>query len=210
MARAGSRASGPANANVSLIPYRLGPSGEDVRYTADILDNYYITQSTCRVNGAGYIFTTGDALFLTDAAFSGDWKRFECSFVVPPDAIAADVLLRPLNVLVDAVQVEEGEYATDFVDGVNQQLQVIHMKVAPEEFACKGESTDHAICAKFAGVCRQEEAGCQAYTDLATPTVCEVPAILSANDSCPAQCVGYAEYRKSASAFDLVEYGRAF
>lgn len=204
LGRAGSRASGPANANVGFIPYFKNPSGVETRYTSDVLSRYYITQSACQVSGAGYAFHSPGATFLTDASFSTDWRRFECTFVVPPEAQSADVFIRPSNVLVDAVQIEEGEFATDFVDGVNQQLPIVHLKVAPEEFQCKGDASDHIACSKFARVCKQQEAGCQGYTDVAGGATGEIPAILSSNDTCPAECVGYAAYRKSASAFDLI------
>lgn len=206
LGRVSSRAAGVANANVSFVPYRKDPSGAEVRFDTVTLNRYYITQGTCQVLGTGYTFTTPGRTFLDDSSFTNDWRRFECSFLAPEGAQTGELILRPANVLIDAVQVEEGEFATDFVDGVNQQLPLVHMKVAPEEFACSGNAaTDHMACSKFASVCKQEESGCQGYTDVAGGASSgEIPAILSSNDTCPAQCVGYAEYRKSASAFDLV------
>lgn len=140
---------------------------------------------------------------ISASGFGTNWQRFECSFVVPPGATSANVAITGSNALVDAVQFEEGEYATAFVDGTNRSLPVVHMKVAPQGLVCNGTSTDPTACGKFAKVCKQVDAGCQGYTDAAGGD--EVPAILSKNDLCPQQCVGYAEFRKQASAFDLVK-----
>lgn len=140
---------------------------------------------------------------LTPANLSTDWRRFECSFASAPNAKAALLTVKGSGILFDAIQLEEGEYATDFVDGINTRLPIAHLKVAPDELACTGGAKDPTACKPFANICRQSEAGCQGYTDVASKGP-EVPAILSANDLCPQTCVGYAEYRKSPSAFDLV------
>lgn len=131
------------------------------------------------------------------------WQRFECTFLANANARQASVVLQAAsgNVLFDAVQVEEGQFATDFVDGINPSLPQVHMKVAPDDLQC-GLGATGSSCAKFAQVCRQVDAGCQGYTDVAGGP--EVPAVLSANDLCPNSCVGYAEYRKAPSSFDLV------
>lgn len=140
---------------------------------------------------------------ISASSFGTNWQRFECSFVVPPGGNTANVVITGSNALVDAVQFEEGEYATPFVDGVNRSLPVVHMKVAPEELNCQGTAQDSPSCTKYARVCKQIDAGCQGYRDANGGD--EVPAILSKNDLCPQQCVGYAEFRKQASAFDLVK-----
>lgn len=141
---------------------------------------------------------------VSSAATNTDWQRYECSFVANTSTVVGTLSISGgQNVLIDAIQLEEAEYATDFIDGLNQSLAERHLKVAPDEFACTGSDSDHPSCANFAQVCRQVEAGCNGYTDL-QGRGSEVPAILSTNDLCPAECVGYSEYKKAASAFDLV------
>ncbi len=131
-----------------------------------------------------------------------DWRRYECSFLTSNTTRSVRVTLGGRRMLVDGVQLEEGQYATAFLDGTNNTLPVVHMKIAPDDFRCTGAASDPVDCNKFAKVCRQVDAGCQGYNDgTGAP---EVPAILSSNDLCPTECVGYAEYRKQPSAFDLV------
>jgi hypothetical protein len=136
------------------------------------------------------------------ATVGTDWTRFTCSFLTASSTASVEVRMQGSHVLVDAAELEDGQYATPFIDGVNTALPVVHMKVAPEDISCTGASSDPAICAKFAQSCRQVDAGCQGYKDnQGSP---EIPAILSSNDLCPASCVGYAEFRKQPSSFDLV------
>jgi hypothetical protein len=134
--------------------------------------------------------------------YGTDWRRFECSFLATDATRFIEFRLSGNQTFVDAVQLEEGQFATGFVDGANNALPVVYMKIAPDDFQCTGAETDPAICNNFAKSCRQVDAGCQGYSDGTSAP--EVPAILSANDLCPAECVGYAEYRKQASGFDLV------
>ncbi len=133
-----------------------------------------------------------------------EWTRFECTFVSVLTAKAAEVMITGTGSLVDAVQLEEGEYATDFVKGVNTALTAAYIKIPPEEIGCTGSDQDPTLCKSFAPICRQSESGCQGYKDI-NGKGNEIPAIVSANDLCPAECVGYAEYRKSPTSFDLVK-----
>ncbi|MBI4139075.1 hypothetical protein HY479_02895 [Candidatus Uhrbacteria bacterium] len=134
---------------------------------------------------------------------SDQWQRLECSFVSNVGTAYGRVRILGSDILVDAIQLEETEKATAFVDGVATQLPSRHLKVPPEEFSCKGEKSDHPVCASYAKVCKQSDQGCQGYRDINNPTAPEIPATLSAVDFCPAICVGYAEYRKQPSTFDL-------
>ncbi len=132
-----------------------------------------------------------------------EWQRIECSFVSNVGSAYGRVGILGTNVLVDSIQLEETEKATAYVDGVASGLEEKHLKVSPEEFFCKGLKTDAAICSNYARVCQQSDQGCQGYRDVNNPTAPEIPAALSAVDFCPAVCVGYAEYRKQPSPFDL-------
>lgn len=157
--------------------------------------------------GASALFKSPSCVGAGDPAAGGsgygtDWRRYECSFLTAGATRFIELRLSGSDTFVDAVQLEEGQFATNYIEGANNALPVVYMKVAPDDFQCTGAATDPESCSKFARVCRQVDAGCQGYTDGTSAP--EIPAILSSNDLCPAQCVGYAEYRKQGSAFDLV------
>ncbi|MFH1973632.1 MAG: hypothetical protein ABIK13_03455 [Patescibacteria group bacterium] len=139
-----------------------------------------------------------------ETASSESWVRYQCTFVANADSAFASVEISGTNVLIDALQLEETEAATSFVDGLASGLTEKHLKVAPEELRCTGrKGEDHQDCDAYARMCSQGDVGCQGYRDVDIPTAPEIPASLSATDFCPASCVGYAEYRKQASTFDL-------
>ncbi|MBU2509679.1 hypothetical protein KKE33_04885, partial [Patescibacteria group bacterium] len=134
---------------------------------------------------------------------SSGWRRLVCSFVSNKETLSTIIMITGSNVLVDAIQLEESEVPTSYIDGLAGGLEETHLKVPPEEFACKGRDDDHPLCANYARMCTQQDTGCQGYRDINNPLAPEIPATLSAVDFCPAICVGYAEYRKQASTFDL-------
>ncbi len=141
---------------------------------------------------------------VTNNNLTDTWVRATCEFVTNKDAAQANVIVQGANAKIDAVQLEEGNAATAYVDGVNRGLRADHLKIAPEELACTGDANkDNPHCGDFARVCSQGDVGCQGYTDTSGGDPTEVPAILSANDYCPNSCVGYAQYQKLPSAFDL-------
>lgn len=147
--------------------------------------------------------SNGVAMAADQTSLVIDWQRYECSFLSNISASSSEIHFSGANALLDGVQLEESEFATDFVDGLNPALPMTSLKIAPLEFQCRGEANDHESCSKFAKACRQPEAGCQGYAD-SEGGGSEIPAIANANDQCPGSCVGYAEYRKRPSAFDLV------
>lgn len=139
---------------------------------------------------------------------TADWKRFTCEFLTNKDAETAKIAVAGTNAAIDAVQLEEGFAPTDFLDGNNPGLPSLHIKLPPEEFNCTGDSKlDRKECDGYAKMCLQADAGCQGYTEVGAGDTTEVPAILSQTDYCPNSCVGYAEYQKLPSAFDLVNTG---
>ncbi|MFA5935972.1 MAG: hypothetical protein WC787_03930 [Patescibacteria group bacterium] len=149
---------------------------------------------------------TDSTVGFDEAIAAGDedgWRRYECSFVSNPDAKSAVVTIVGSNIALDALQLEESEAATSFVNGIAPNLTEVHLRVPPEEFQCQGIPSDHPSCSKYARACRPSDQGCQGYKDIANPGAPEIPASLSAVDFCPASCVGYGEYRKQPSAFDL-------
>ena len=156
--------------------------------------------------GPGCTINTSNTVGANESIPANDptgWRRYICTFVTNSDARGAILTLSGSNILVDSVQLEEGQVATDYVDGVSAALAETYMKVPPEEYQCKGLATDNPACKKYARVCLPTDQGCQGYRDVASPNSPEIPASLSTADYCPQSCVGYAEYRKQPSAFDL-------
>ncbi|MDD2786268.1 MAG: hypothetical protein PHS79_05285 [Patescibacteria group bacterium] len=150
----------------------------------------------------------GFSLMAGDHAESLSWVRRTCQFVTPLGTESISLIFKnyAAQLLLDAVQLEEGETVTPFIDGIASGLKESYLKIAPDEYKCTGDdSVDHPGCQRFARVCRQIDVGCQGYQDLQDFSAPEVPAILSSKDLCPAICAGYGEYRKLASAFDLVK-----
>ncbi|MBD3284174.1 hypothetical protein GF395_01940, partial [Candidatus Uhrbacteria bacterium] len=159
----------------------------------------------CSVQNAGN--TEQRALNVPSDVADG-WQRVECSFVTPADAEYLIVYIHRVSnnpAMFDAIQLEEAEVARPYATDLNPSLATVHMRVPPEEYACQGnEDTDHPLCANYARVCRQNEAGCEGYRPVSQGTAPEVPAVLTPVDYCPAECVGYAEFRKQPSTFDFV------
>ncbi|MBD3281231.1 hypothetical protein GF391_00605 [Candidatus Uhrbacteria bacterium] len=149
---------------------------------------------------------SNNRLTFNEAPGDQQWHRLVCQFVSPVDVKMARVYINLADFLyIDALQLEEGEYATDYIDEA-ADLEESHIKIAPDEYQCTGnDDEDHPACAGYARVCRQTEVGCQGYTSVNDPTAPEIPATLTAKDYCPSVCSGYGEYRKLASSFDLVE-----
>lgn len=138
-----------------------------------------------------------------------EWTRFSCSFVTTPDTGSATITIQAgssaaATPLIDAVKLEESETPTAFQEGLNQSLETVNLRIPPDELNCQGGDKDPKLCQNFARACKQAEAGCQGYRSLGQPSLPEVPAVLTPKDMCPAECVGYAEFRKQASTFDLV------
>jgi hypothetical protein len=164
------------------------------------------------------VTTYGDCDWVSNGSFisfnkqaAGEWTKNTCQFVTPAgaDRLVLGLMVAPQSPDVlefDSVQLEEGEMASPFVDGVAQGLTDTYLKIAPDEYNCTGDDkVDHPGCKRFARVCRQVDVGCQGYQEADDFTAPEVPAILSSKDLCPAMCAGYGEYRKLASVFDLVK-----
>ncbi|HWQ99253.1 MAG TPA: hypothetical protein VN397_00195, partial [Candidatus Methylomirabilis sp.] len=156
-----------------------------------------------------YLPANSAAAITVPSTVGNEWTRFSCSFVTTPDTGSAKVFVvsgsaQANTPLIDAVLLEEAEVPTPFVDGLNQSLATVNMRIPPDELGCQGVDADHALCKNFARVCKQTEAGCQGYRAVAQLSFPEVPAVLTPKDLCPAECVGYAEFRKQPSTFDLV------
>lgn len=194
---------GSASLNVGVIPYR-NSDGSGSETEIELRTRYHSSLELSTYNMADRTYNAYNKAYTSE--LTTDWARHEFSFVAPTSSRYAYITLGGVNVLVDGIQLEEGEYATPFVETFSSGLPTVFMKVAPDELQCSRPVTDRsrsALCGNFAQTCSQLEAGCQGYQDQEGGQ--QIPAILSENDLCPAMCVGYAEYRKAPSSFDLVK-----
>jgi hypothetical protein len=65
---------------------------------------------------------------------------------------------------------------------------------------CYQYPPDADACDNFSKVCLAEEVGCQLYTPLAGGP--DIPAVVSATDYCPAECVGYDTYKQETALYE--------
>jgi hypothetical protein len=155
----------------------------------------------CGLNSAG------TEVVFNKEKVSNVWTRQVCQFVSPNQedlVMTLRLATAGHDLYFDAILLEEGEYINSYIESV-AGLDESYIKIAPDEYSCTGnDELDHPSCKNFARVCRETEVGCQGYTDVEDPSAPEIPAILSPRDYCPGICAGYGEYRKLASAFDLV------
>ncbi|MFZ6015711.1 MAG: hypothetical protein ACOYUZ_05150 [Patescibacteria group bacterium] len=208
------------NQNYTFSYYSKNPDASpngDIELLFGYLDE--LTGDFIELNGAA-----GDIAFYQDCNFggggllrlrvgispaeAGEWQHPVCQFASPVKATHVLITLTGAadGINFDQLQLEAGEVATDFVEGVNPDLPAAYLKIAPDEYNCTGDdANDHPSCKNFARRCTELDVGCQGYTDIEDPTAPEIPAKLSDRDKCPGFCAGYGEYRKLASAFDLVQ-----
>ena len=142
------------------------------------------------------------------------YGRADCSFETPegldPTRNAATVKLSVSSgedVWFDALMLSEGAFVQDYLaSGYGAEAPRVYLKKPPEYLGCTGGETDNELCGNYARVCRKSEAGCELWT----PTNGDpaVSAITTANDSCPAECVGYETWRQELTNFEQSEEGK--
>ncbi|HTM69020.1 MAG TPA: hypothetical protein VL426_07045 [Candidatus Binatia bacterium] len=134
--------------------------------------------------------------------------RASCTFVIDnKDVSHATLWLYTTSgtVYADAVQFEEGggsSYHSAY-GGANTS-ETASIKVPPDFLGCTGDEGDRPECNAFAGVCRENEVGCDAYTP--TNGDATVPGIAGPQDRCPQECAGYDVFKQEESDFDTVKF----
>lgn len=186
-------ATGAAGGRVQLVVGITDAAGADVGFA--------MGDSTCTLSGA-----SGTVLTLNVTPHSDvDFVRDNCAFTVP---FGGEVLtLRVVTeggALADAIQLEYGASSTAFRSNAYQDEQRITMKQPPAWLGCTGENSDPPECEKYAGVCRPDEVGCDAYTPKTGGVA--VPGIVSQENRCDAACSGYATYKEEASTLSYARY----
>ncbi|MCX6715182.1 MAG: hypothetical protein NTX72_05215 [Candidatus Uhrbacteria bacterium] len=141
---------------------------------------------------------------------ANEWKRFVCTFTLPETAVKVEIGLHDSNggspsIQYDAVQLESGEIASNFGDGYNIASPTkAYLKIAPAYLGCKGLASDPKECDAYAQVCSVQDVGCNLFTPKETGPA--VPAIASALDACPNECVGYDSYRQEGTKYEPAKF----
>ncbi len=147
----------------------------------------------CQVSGTG---------IRLDLAAGSDYRRAACAFTTPTDVGYARVTLIADNgssALVDAVQLELSVEPTGYHEAYPSTAQHVYLKTMPEGLDCAGP--DRAPeCANYAPSCRREEVGCDSYKP--DDGGIAIPAVTTAGDACPTECVGYDTFKEEPSNFN--------
>ncbi|MDQ7815241.1 MAG: hypothetical protein RDU25_05580 [Patescibacteria group bacterium] len=209
--------SGTHKASVSLVLSKtISPSLQQSTVVSTVVGQTYFRSGACITNSANLAVSLPSFINSNNTVSAGtsqlteEWQRFTCEFVSNADATAGRIFVGGVNAAIEDVQLEEGDKSTEYVEMLAGDLKTQYLKLPPDEFKCTGDDkSDRTECSDFARMCSQLDAGCQGYTDASGADPTEIPAILSTGDYCPNSCVGYAEYLKMPSAFDLVKTGAA-
>lgn len=131
--------------------------------------------------------------------------RFSCTFSVNANVTLAEVIFygSDAGMYIDAVQLEEGPL-TPFHEGYGTASSVEYRRIAPDYLSCTGEENDPAKCADFTQYCRESEVGCASYAP--TNGDPSIPAIVSQQDLCPAECSGYDVFKQEVTDFDKEKF----
>jgi hypothetical protein len=152
--------------------------------------------------GSGSCTVRAGRVELVGIADSSGSVRAVCNLIVTAPKVALATLELSGSGVIDDVQLEEGPLTT-FHEGYGDAQSTINAKVAPDYLGCDGID-DPAQCANYAQVCRESEVGCQLYSP--TNGDPSVPAIVAAQDRCPAECVGYDTFKQEATDFDAERF----
>lgn len=141
------------------------------------------------------------------AAGSFEQKKLGCTFLITQPASAKPITHAAITLsgsgYADEVQLEEGG-GTPYHEAYGGDVELLNVKIAPDYLGCTGAPNDRPECASFAGVCREQDLGCKAYVPKNGDPM--IPGIVSAQDSCPAECVGYDIYKQEATPFDQEKF----
>lgn len=172
------------------------------RVTVAAADVNLSSSSTCTVVTLGTDPSFG-GIKLQIGSTTQSRTRGSCTFVVKKAGIIhASLRLHAASgkdTYADDIQLEEGggaPYHEEYGAAGTQAL----LKVPPKYLGCTGDATDRPECASFAGVCRENEVGCDLYTPKNGDPA--VPGITGPQDFCPAACVGYDAFKQEGTEFE--------
>ena len=139
------------------------------------------------------------------------YSRSSCTFTTPPSA--GSRLQFGLNLYgdeafklwVDAVQLEEGLFATEYREfGYPASAAHAYYRTPPDYLGCAGRPGDPSECANYTLMCTKEDTNCELYTP--TDGSPAVPGIVTSDKLCPSECVGYSTFRQEETSFERAKY----
>ena len=138
-----------------------------------------------------------DAVSLNDGS---NWQYYQTIYIYPATASGNQVnfTINTASCIIDAIELERGITATAYSDYRGNGL--VYQKLAPDYLGCTGAASDPDECDNFVRECNQSEVGCELYTSVTDDM--SIPAKVTAQDYCAAECVGYDTYIQQETIFD--------
>lgn len=145
------------------------------------------------------------------------WQRYQITHSFPSGDAASTINIAFYNAsisptipcLIDAVQLEEGTFASQYHEGWGKTGEALYLKTAPDYYACYDYTSTGALdktndaeqCQNYAKACEEKDVGCEQYRptngDPIIPGVANYP-----DDYCPAECVGYQTFKQVETDFE--------
>lgn len=171
---------------------------------------YDVNGSQLAIAGLSTTCNTNDNLFSLNLLGINDvYQSFNCTFTTPARTDTVSLEINPSGrVLFDDIQIELGVAVSNFADGYNRDGATSYLKLAPEYLGCEGKIMDPKECGNYTQVCSEQDVGCNLYTPLDGGPA--IPAIISAVDVCPAECVGYAPFKQEATKYEQAFFPEYF
>jgi hypothetical protein len=114
------------------------------------------------------------------------WEEFKFSFDPDEEHTSFTVLINGPGAIIDSVKLEE----------------VLNSSASATAYTTYGDG-GRIFMDDSRNMCLAEEVGCQGYLpDNGDPMI---PAMISVNDICPAECVGYSSFTQRPDTFDILE-----
>lgn len=161
------------------------------------LTGYYYTGVNCQ--------QSGPTILLNDITPPENFARYYCTFTTPPASASPDgYFLGEINISavggpagdawVDAIQLEENETPTGYHEGIGLGGDTVYLRKPPASLGCTGTDADPDECDNYLRICSPLDVGCKRFYPVDdTPSL---TAVTTAEDECPAQCVGYETFRE--------------
>ncbi|MEK9152318.1 MAG: hypothetical protein AAB692_03035, partial [Patescibacteria group bacterium] len=114
----------------------------------------------------GYCINFGSSLAFGIQSSNQSQATANCTFSVSKPFVSASATVNNVDgpaAYIDNIQLEEGG-GTSFHEGYGGDTELANIKVPPSYLGCAGEDSDRPECSSFAGVCRENEVGCESYT----------------------------------------------
>lgn len=145
------------------------------------------------------------------------WQRYQVTHSFPSGDAASTIDIAFYNAsmsssapcLIDAVQLEEGSFASQYHEGWGRTGEALYLKAAPDYYSCYDYTSTGALnktndaeqCQNYAKACEEKDVGCDEFRptngDPSVPGVASYP-----DDYCPAECVGYQTFKQVATDFE--------